>query len=67
MIKLSECECLWGVYKCSYVVVLFIYGIYNWSWIDVECLWKKWNVFDIFWKFIVEMFFLIKLGYIVLF
>ena len=41
---------------CSYAAALFIYGIYNLSRTDVECLWKKPNAPDISRKSIAEMF-----------
>ena len=48
---------------CSYAAALFIYGIYNLSRTDVECLWKKPNAPDISRKSIAEMFPPTKPGY----
>ena len=48
---------------CSYAAALFIYGIYNLSRTDVECLWKKPNAPDISRKSIAEVFPPTKAGY----
>ena len=48
---------------CSHAAALFIYGIYNLSRTDVECLWKKPNAPDISRKSIAEMFPPTKPGY----
>ena len=40
-IKLTECECPRGAFKCSHVAALFIHGIYNLSRTYVECQWRK--------------------------
>ncbi|CAH3114999.1 unnamed protein product [Pocillopora meandrina] len=40
-IKLSDCECPRGAFKCSHAAALFIHGIHNLSRTDVECQWRK--------------------------
>ena len=40
-IKSTECECPRRALKCSHAAALFIHGIHNLSWTDVECQWRK--------------------------